>query len=89
MRCFLSWRSLCVGLTLLAAILPLLLDESHTSAQSNVQYLFQNPDLPTEQRIDNLPLVNDSRREDRMSGTNPSVPRLGIKASGHVEGFTV
>src|SRR5262249_22172649 len=87
MRCFANWRSVCFGLTLLAAILPLLIHESRTSAQNNTQYPFQNPDLPADQRIDNL--LSLMTRDEKIAclSTNPSVPRLGIKASGHVEGI--
>jgi beta-glucosidase len=51
------------------------------------QYPFQNPDLPIEQRIDNiLSLMTIDEKIDCLD-TNPSVPRLGIKGSGHVEGI--
>ncbi len=56
-----------------------------TSTQT--QYPFQNPDLPIEQRIDNiLSLMTIDEKIDCLD-TNPSVPRLGIKGSGHVEGI--
>src|SRR5262244_1915340 len=87
MRCFDNWRSLCVGLTLLAAMLPPLLHESCTSAQNNAQYPFQNPDLSADQRIDNLLLLMTLDEKIACLSTNPSVPRLGVKASGHVEGI--
>jgi len=54
---------------------------------SQTQYPFQNPDLPIEQRIDNiLSLMTIDEKIDCLD-TNPSVPRLGIKGSGHVEGI--
>ena len=51
------------------------------------QYPFQNPELPVEQRIDNLISLMSLDEKVICLGTNPSVPRLGIKASGHVEGI--
>jgi beta-glucosidase len=49
--------------------------------------LFQDPDRSAEKRIDDLlqRLTLDEKIE--CLGTNPSVPRLGIRASGHVEGL--
>jgi beta-glucosidase len=51
------------------------------------QYPFQNPDLPIEKRIDNILSLMTLDEKIECLGTNPSVPRLGIKASGHVEGI--
>ena len=51
------------------------------------QYSFQNPDLPIEQRIDNVLSLMTIDEKIECLDTNPSVPRLGIKASGHVEGI--
>src|SRR6185437_12907050 len=50
-------------------------------------YPFQNPDLPIEQRIDNILSLMTLDEKIECLDTNPSVPRLGIKASGHVEGI--
>lgn len=51
------------------------------------EYPFQNPDLPIEQRIDNLlSLMTISEKVSALS-TNPSVPRLGVVGTGHVEGL--
>jgi beta-glucosidase len=50
-------------------------------------YPFQNPDLPIEKRIDNLLSLMTVDEKIECLDTNPSVPRLGIKASGHVEGI--
>jgi beta-glucosidase len=57
----------------------------HASPQT--QYPFQNPDLPIEQRIDNILSLMTLDEKIECLDTNPSVPRLGIKASGHVEGI--
>ena len=84
-----KWRSLSFGFTLLLGLLSLLFAGIHTTAQDSNrnQYPFQNPDLSTEQRIDNLLSLMNIEEKISCLGTNPSVPRLGIKASGHVEGI--
>jgi beta-glucosidase len=48
---------------------------------------FQNPDLPVEERINNI--LSLMTRDEKIAclGTSPSVPRLGIVGSGHVEGL--
>jgi beta-glucosidase len=51
------------------------------------QYPFQNPDLPIEKRIDNILSLMTIDEKIECLDTNPSVPRLGIKGSGHVEGI--
>lgn len=51
------------------------------------QYPFQDPGLPVEKRIDNLISLLTLDEKIACLGTNPSVPRLGIKGSGHVEGL--
>ena len=56
-------------------------------ARTQFQYKFQNPDLPTEERIDDLLSLLTVDEKISCLGTNPSVPRLGVKASGHVEGI--
>jgi beta-glucosidase len=57
------------------------------TSNSTQQYPFQNPDLPIEQRIDNILSLMTIDEKIECLDTNPSVPRLGIKASGHVEGI--
>ena len=63
----------------------------HSSqSQSQTQhgpYPFQNADLPIEQRIDNILSLMTIEEKIECLDTNPSVPRLGIKGSGHVEGI--
>jgi beta-glucosidase len=51
------------------------------------EYPFQNPDLPIEQRVDNILSLMTLDEKIECLDTNPSVPRLGIKGSGHVEGI--
>jgi len=84
-----KWRSLSFCFALLLGVLSLLFAGIHTTAQDSNrnQYPFQNPDLSTEQRIDNLLSLLTIEEKISCLGTNPSVPRLGIKASGHVEGI--
>ena len=57
------------------------------STASPAPYPFENPDLPIEQRIDNILSLMTIDEKIECLDTNPSVPRLGIKASGHVEGI--
>jgi beta-glucosidase len=54
---------------------------------SQTQYPFQNPDLSIEERVANIISLLTIEEKIACLGTNPSVPRLGIKGSGHVEGI--
>jgi beta-glucosidase len=54
---------------------------------SQYKYAFQNPDLPIEKRIDNIISLLTLDEKVACLSTNPSVPRLGIKGTGHVEGL--
>jgi beta-glucosidase len=51
------------------------------------EHAFWNPDLPVEERLTDI--VSRLTLEEKIAclGTDPSVPRLGIKGSGHVEGL--
>ena len=51
------------------------------------EHPFRDPDLPAEQRIDNLLSLMTLEEKIECLGTNPSVPRLGVKAAGHSEGL--
>lgn len=55
--------------------------------QAQYQYPFQNPDTPTEERIDNLLQLMTLDEKVNCLSTVPDVPRLGIKGAGHVEGL--
>jgi beta-glucosidase len=57
------------------------------AAAAGYEYPFQNPDLPAEQRIDNLISLMTPDEKVACLGTNPSVPRLGVKGSPHSEGL--
>lgn len=50
-------------------------------------YPFQNPDLPAEQRIDDL--ISRLTLEEKIDcmAMSASVPRLGVKGSRHIEGY--
>jgi beta-glucosidase len=51
------------------------------------QYPFQNPNLPAEERITNLLSLMTLEEKAACLGTNPSVPRLGVKGAGQMEGL--
>jgi beta-glucosidase len=50
-------------------------------------YAFRNPDLPMEERINNILSLMTIDEKIKALSTNPDVPRLGIRGSGHVEGL--
>jgi beta-glucosidase len=57
------------------------------SSQSGPLYPYQNPAAPVEARItDLLSRMTLAEKIDAL-GTDPTVPRLGIAATGHVEGL--
>ena len=56
-------------------------------ALEQYQYAFQNPALPVEERITNILSLMTLDEKIACLSTNPSVPRLGIKGSPHVEGI--
>lgn len=65
---------------LLLSIVPVL-------AQKQQQYPFQNPNLETEKCIDNLLSLMTLEEKVAVLSTNPSVSRLGVVGTGHVEGL--
>jgi beta-glucosidase len=54
-----------------------------------VRYIhpFQDPDRSVEERVDDIISLLTLDEKVECLGTNPSVPRLGIRGSGHVEGL--
>lgn len=54
---------------------------------AQIQYPFQNPDLSEEKRIDNLLSLMTLDEKVNCLSTDPSVPRLGVKGTMHVEGL--
>jgi beta-glucosidase len=51
------------------------------------QYPFQDPNLQVEKRIDNLLSILTLEEKVNCLGTNPTVDRIGLKGTGHVEGL--
>lgn len=68
----------------LPALVSLLLYCANSAAQAQYQYPFQNPDLPAEQRIDNLLSLMTVQEKIDFLGNTLNLPRLGIHASGNV-----
>jgi beta-glucosidase len=69
------------------AYIFLLLTTSMWGQQKVYQYPFQNPKLDVEKRIDNLLSLMTLDEKIQALSTNPSVPRLGVVGTGHVEGL--
>lgn len=57
------------------------------TAFAQYKYPFQNPELPTEERISNLLSLMILEEKVNCLGTNPTITRLGVKGTGHVEGL--
>jgi len=55
--------------------------------QKKQQYPFQNPNLEVEKRIDNLLSLMTLDEKVKALSTDPSIPRMGVKGTGHVEGL--
>ncbi len=72
------------ALTAMLLLLPL---RWLSAADGPYQYPFQNPDLPIEQRVDNIVSLMTLDEKVACLGTRPSVARLGIEGTGHVEGL--
>jgi beta-glucosidase len=51
------------------------------------QYPFQDPNLPMETRINNILSLMTVEEKINALSTDPSVPRLGIVGSSHIEGL--
>lgn len=58
-----------------------------SGANAQQPYPFGDPDLPVERRVDDLLSRMTLEEKVRALGTDPSVPRLGVEGSGHVEGL--
>jgi beta-glucosidase len=56
-------------------------------ASLSFQYPFQNPDLPEEERVNDL--IGRMTLEEKIAalGWSAAVPRLGVKGSPHIEGY--
>jgi len=55
--------------------------------KAQYEYPFRNPELSIDLRIDNILSLMTLEEKINCLGTNPSVPRLDIKGTGHVEGL--
>src|SRR5476649_1067076 len=73
-----------INLKLLISLCFLLISKL-TFAQ--YKYPFQNPDLPTEDRITNLLSLMTLDEKVNCLSTNPTIVRLGVKGTNHVEGL--
>src|SRR5579875_2722706 len=75
--------------TLLCAVLigTLLAGRGQSSSRTQYRYPFQDPNLPIERRVSDI--VSRLTLEEMIQclSTNPTVPRLGIQGTGHVEGL--
>jgi len=70
----------------LLATFLLLLSSSIAWAQQ-YQYAFQNPNLPVEVRINNILSLMTLEEKIAALSTDPTIPRLGIHGSSHIEGL--
>jgi beta-glucosidase len=68
-------------------LLPLVLLFASNAWPQQYQYPFQNPSLPVETRVNNILSLMTLDEKISALSTNPSVPRLGIFGSGHIEGL--
>jgi beta-glucosidase len=68
------------------AALALLLSACRGWAQK-YDYPFQDPDLPVEARINSILSLMTLDEKIHALSTDPSVPRLGIQGSSHIEGL--
>ncbi|BDI28239.1 glycosyl hydrolase [Capsulimonas corticalis] len=50
-------------------------------------HIFQTPDAAIEDRVTDLLSLMTTEEKIACLGTDPSVPRLGVKGSGHIEGL--
>jgi beta-glucosidase len=78
---------LALVLMLAALVLAPLAFPARQTTANVYEHPFQNPDLPAEQRIDNLISLMTLDEKVECLGTNPSIPRLGVKGSPHSEGL--
>src|ERR1039458_4226958 len=56
-------------------------------AQTTNQFPFQNPAMALEERVDNIVSLMTLDEKIAFFSSRPGVPRLGIRAMGHVEGL--
>jgi beta-glucosidase len=61
--------------------------QTSSPTQTQYQFPFQNPALPPEERITDLLHRMTLQEKVAALSTDPSVPRLGVIGTGHVEGL--
>jgi beta-glucosidase len=75
------------NLSFLKCLLTLFFGLMVHASPAQYKYPFQNPNLAAEERITNLlSLMTLDEKVDCLS-TNPTIVRLGVKGTGHVEGL--
>ena len=67
-------------------VIALFLSAGVASGQQ-YQFPFQNPRLPLEARVNNMLSLMTLEEKVGAVSTDPSVPRLGIRGSSHIEGL--
>jgi beta-glucosidase len=70
-----------------SVILSLVLQTACLGWSQPYQYPFQDPNLPMETRINNILSLMTVEEKINALSTDPSVPRLGIVGSSHIEGL--
>ena len=78
-----SCLSLTLGLLLLLAAAP----RGYAADAQQYKYPFQNPNLPLEQRVNNIISLLTPAEKMTMLGQRPGVPRLGIRSMQQAEGL--
>ncbi|HAH23003.1 MAG TPA: beta-glucosidase [Prolixibacteraceae bacterium] len=68
-------------------ILCLAFGISYGQKTDQLTYPFQNPELPLEERVNNIISLMTLDEKVAFLSSNPGVERLGIKRMGHVEGL--
>ncbi len=73
--------------TAIVALLCGLVALAISPVSAQYQYPFQNPNLPLEQRVDNVVSLMTRQEKVNFLSSRPAVPRLGIEVLGHCEGL--
>ena len=76
-----------IVMAVVAAAFGAVMVRAQQQTPSQQAYPFQNPNLPIEQRVNNIVSLMTLDEKIACLGTNPSVPRLGIRGTGHSEGL--
>ncbi len=74
-------------IVLAAAAATLAVSVVRAQQPATPKYPFQNPNLPLEERVNNILSLMNLEEKIACLGTNPSVKRLDIKGTGHSEGL--